>query len=1090
MPASHSTPTSWRDVSPVLSRLGCNVGKCHGARLGKNGFKLSLRGYDPIFDIRALTDDLAARRINLASPADSLMLAKPSAAVPHEGGQLLQPDSDYNAILHAWIADGAKLERQSADLARLDVYPANPVVQHVGSLQQLRVVAVYGDGQHRDVTREAFIESGNATVAKEIEGYPGLVEVLQRGEAPILVRFQGNYAATTLTVMGDRDGFVWKPQPSNNPIDDFVWDKLKRTETLPSPLCDDYEFVRRVALDLTGLPPRPDEIRAFVNDSSDTRSKRDALIDGLVGSPDYVEFRTNKWADLLQVNGKFLGRAGATKLRRWIRQEIADNTPYDEFARKILTASGSNKDNPAAAYYKILRDPQKLMANTTHLFLATRFTCNECHDHPFERWTQDDFYQLSSWFAQVGFRKDEASGDKKIKTSATEPDYPLYEIVFDKNEGHVIHQRTQEIAEPAFPFDCQYEVPPNATRREEIAAWITSPDNPYFARSYANRIWGYLTGRGLIEPLDDIRAGNPATNPELLDYLTREFIDSGFDTQHLFRLICKSRVYQLSSETNRWNADDTLNYSHAQPRRLPAEVIYDAIYQTTGATSEFPGVPEGTRAAALPDVGIRLPDDFLSNMGRPARESSCECERNEELQLGVVLALVNCPTVNSAIGATDNAVAELAAAATTDGQLVDEMFLRVLNRPARTDEMEAALRVFPSIDSQHEQLAQQLRTLEEARAADRAEKESQRLAELEQVKHELRRYQEQQASIFAERRQQRELRVDEAKVALRSYEDELPEKLRRWEQTHRHTTCWTPLEPLELIADTEPTTLSLQENKSILVEGPRGKGAYRLLARTNLRGISGMRIDAFASERFEGPERKVDNIVLTELEVERAPADLDSATVLSAWDFDSDPGTWKPMSNNKLSVNQGRLTVKSMGAYPAMATRVFAPAGSFALEIVAKINRRAMMRLYWSTTGMADYDKTRSHRHGVVAGEEPWRRYRFHFDTSHDLTGIRLDLDRKDGQVQVESIRLLRCEANLQSVVLKNPIADNSRGWIRGRPGNRWEQVGQQRLVGVAEWGPSACRCFRDSGTAGRGGRQFDSGGPAPELQRRTVLAG
>ena len=1014
-------PDFQRDVAPVISKLGCNLGKCHGARDGKNGFKLSLRGYDSVSDIRSLTDDLACRRINRASPKDSLMLAKPTGQLPHEGGRVLRENSNYYRILHTWIAEGASLNVSTSKVSKLDVYPTDPVVQQVGSRQQLRIVATYGDGVKRDVTHEAFVESGNVKVAKEVEGHAALVEVLRRGEASILVRYEGTYASTTLTVMGDREGFVWQSPSSNNPIDDFVWEKLQRTKTLPSSLCDDYEFLRRVYLDLTGLPPTPEQIRKFISADGDSRAKRDELIKQLVGSHEYVEHRSNKWADLLQVNEKFLGRQGATDFRQWIREEIASNTPYDQFARKLLTAIGSNKDNPAAAYYKILREPKKLMANTTHLFLATRFTCNECHDHPFERWTQDNYYQMSSWFAQVGFKKDDASGDKQIKTNSAEPAYPLYEVVADKHEGDVTHLRTSQIAEPAFPFACNYESPKDSTRRQQMAAWITSPDNSYFARSFANRMWGYFMGRGLIEPLDDIRAGNPASNPQLLDFLTQEFIHSGFNVQHLVRLICQSRTYQLSSQTNPWNHDDELNYSHRIPRRLPAEVIYDSIYQATGARSEFPGVPKGTRAASLPDVGIQLTDNFLSNMGRPARESSCECERNVDLQLGVVLALVNCPTVNDAIGAQDNEITALATSTITDSELVNEMFMRVLNRPASRDELDAGLSVFEAIETQHQLLENQLDVLDKQTSHAYQQAEQLRLAELARVNREFTSYQQRQEPDRARQEQQQRELIADAKAALNDYQNQMPQKLSQWEQDQRDSTIWTALDPIELIADHERTVFELQPDKSVFVKdeygkGEFGNGAYRLLAKTGLSKITGLRLDALADARMpqQGPGRHAGNFVLSELELHRAPAEMGTAAVLAEWDFEQAPGSWMPMSNNELSVSEGRLLVKSAGAYPAMATPVEAEAGHFTLEIVAKIKDQAMMRIYWSTIGMTKFEKRRSQRHGVVAGNEEWQSYRFHFKTELALAGIRLDLDKKDGQVPVESIRLLRYEPQFQ----------------------------------------------------------------------------
>ena len=556
-----------QDVNPVMTKLGCNAGACHGSKDGKYGFKLSLRGYDPIFDVRSLKDDLAGRRLNAASPDDSLMLLKATAGVPHEGGQRTKVGDKYYEILRAWIADGATLNLTIPRVKSIDVFPKNPVVPIPGALQQFRVVATYADGKTRDVTAESFVESGNGDVAALVPETNGLLNTLRRGEAPVLARYEGSYAATTLTVMGDRKDFVWKQPETWSRIDELVAAKWQRMQIEPSGLCTDSDFLRRIYLDLTGAPPTAEEIRTFLADTTPTRVKRDAVIDRLIGSPEFIDHATNKWCDLLQVNSKFLGTPGVQLFREWIRKEIAANTPYDQFVRKIVTASGSNKANPAASYWKILRDPAEAMENTTHLFLATRFNCNKCHDHPFERWTQDQYYQLGAFFSQVGFSDDPAGGGAKLVGSAVEKPRALFEIVKDVPAGEMMHLRTNKVADPEFPFPATSE--PSGARREQLASWITSSDNRYFASSYVNRQWGYLIGAGIIEPLDDIRAGNPATNPELLDHLTQNFISHGFDVRHLVRQICKSRTYQLSLSTNRWNEDDKTNYSHALARRLP-----------------------------------------------------------------------------------------------------------------------------------------------------------------------------------------------------------------------------------------------------------------------------------------------------------------------------------------------------------------------------------------------------------------------------------------------------------------------------------------------------------------------------------------
>lgn len=666
------------EVMPAISKMGCNAGTCHGAAKGKNGFQLSLRGYDPVFDHRSLTDDLASRRFNRAAPDQSLMLLKPSGVVPHVGMVLTTPGEPYYEMIRAWIADGVKLDRDAPRVASIELFPKGPIVPLPGMKQQMRVVAAYTDGKQRDVSAEAFIESGNIEVIEADEH--GLLTTLRRGESPVLARYEGAYAATTLTVMGDRSGFEWPsglPSPEGF-IDTLVYDKLRRVKTLPSDVCTDAEFIRRVSLDLTGLPPSANDVRAFLADSRDTTVKRNELIDRLVGGPEFVEFWTNKWADLLQVNRKFLGQEGAWAFRNWIKQAVSVNMPYDEFAHRILTASGSNLENPPASYYKVLRQPEDIMENTTQLFLAVRFNCNKCHDHPFERWTQGQYYDLAAFFARVGMKEDPLSENRKIGGSAVDSAKPLFEVIYDKASGEVASLRTGGDALPRLPYEHADMPPDGLTRREQLAYWITSKDNPYFASSYVNRIWAYLLGVGLIEPIDDIRAGNPPTNPELLDRLTSEFISSGFDTQHMFRLICKSRTYQHSIVTNHWNEDDAVNYSHAIARRLPAEVLYDALHTVVGSEFHLPEVPDGFRAAELPDPGVSLA--FLEDFGRPPRESACECERSSGVMLGPVMKLVNGPTIGEAIADSQNELAKMIAQEYDDKKIVEEIFVRILSR--------------------------------------------------------------------------------------------------------------------------------------------------------------------------------------------------------------------------------------------------------------------------------------------------------------------------------------------------------------------------------------------------------------------------
>ncbi|HEX4129312.1 MAG TPA: DUF1549 domain-containing protein [Pirellulales bacterium] len=864
-----------QDVAPALAKLGCNQGTCHGAAQGKNGFKLSLRGYDPIFDVRALTDDLAGRRVNPASPDDSLMLLKASASVPHMGGQLTRPGQAYYELLRTWITQGARLNRNSPKVARIEVFPKDPVVSRIGDRQQVRVLASYADGQVRDVTQEAFVESGNTEVATASRF--GLMTAIRRGEAAVLVRYEGAYAATTLTVMGDRTGFVWSEPETWGRVDELVAKKWQRMKIQPSALAGDAEFIRRIYLDLTGLPPTADQVRAFLadntaGDDAKTRANRDALIDKLVGSPAFVEYWTNKWADLLQVNRKFLGPEGAKAYRGWIRQQVDANVPYDKFVHSILTASGSNHENPAASYYKILREPAPTMENTTHLFLAVRFNCNKCHDHPFERWTQDQYYQTAAYFAQVGLKTDPGSKGATIGGTAVEGAKPLYEIVSDLPTGDVTHERTGQIAPPKFPFECKFEAPEKASRREELADWLTSSDNQYFARSYVNRLWGYLFGVGIIEPIDDLRAGNPPSNPELLDYLTQQFLESDLDVRAMMKLIVKSRTYQLAFVTNKWNEDDKINYSHSTPRRLPAEVLYDTVYASTGATSNFPGVKAGTRAAELPDSGVELPSGFLATFGRPVRESACECERSTGLQLGPVMALISGPTIAEAIGDPKNAVAALVAKEKDDRRVIEELFLRIMNRPATEKEIADSLKMMQEIGPDHKELVKALAERELYVAPIRAQQEKDREVAVAEAQEELAAYEKELAPKLAEQEKQKAAVTAKFEEELKKYEGTLPAKQEAWEKKQTAQTEWLPLVP-SVQATPKGIETQVLADRSIFVtavkEGKNTRGSYVVNIATELKGITGIRLEALADERLpnNGPGLAGGNFVLNELEV-------------------------------------------------------------------------------------------------------------------------------------------------------------------------------------------------------------------------------
>ena len=860
-----------RDVNPVLTRLGCNQGTCHGAAKGKNGFKLSLRGYDPAFDLRAFTDDHGSRRVNLASPDDSLMLLKAAAAVPHTGGLLAAPKEPGYQVIRRWIEEGARLDMATPRVTSLSVTPASAVIDLPGRRQQFRVVASYADGSTRDVTRLAFLESGNIEVATA--DATGLVTAVRRGEAPILVRYEGAYAAIPLTVMGDRSGFTWKQPESWGPIDELVAAKWRAMQVEPAPLATDAEFLRRVTLDLTGLPPTAADVRAFLADRRDTRIKRAELVQRLLGGEAFVEHWTNKWADLLQVNPKFLGGEGARGLRDWIRGQVAANVPYDRFAREILTASGSNREHPAASYYKTLRDPLLTMENTTHLFLGVRFNCNKCHDHPFERWTQDQYYETAAFFAQVELAADPESKGKTIGGSAVEGAKPLFEIVKDAATGEVKHERTGRDVPPKFPYECRHTADEKATRRQRFAAWATSPDNRYFARSYVNRLWGHLFGTGIIDPVDDIRAGNPPTNPALLDHLTQSFIAGGFDVRKLLAEICTSRTYGLAITSTKWNEDDRINYSHALPRRLPAETLYDAIHTVVGRPTRFPGLPPGTRAAALADVSTALGGGFLQTFGKPVRESACECERSGGMALGPVMALVTGPAVGDVLADPQSELVKLVAAEPDDTALVDEVFVRILNRPSRPEEVAAVKGLFDEIGRDHEALGRDLAAAEAAWKVERERREAARLARIAQARAAL------DAATAAHeptRRtllEQRAERFAKAVAAVERYHADPAARLKRFADVAAKAPAWRVIAPSAAVSRAG-ATLEPQSDGSLFVSGKGGDETITLSVPIDRLPLTGLRLEAIPDARLPngGAGRAPDgNFVVTEVTVDVAP---------------------------------------------------------------------------------------------------------------------------------------------------------------------------------------------------------------------------
>lgn len=679
-----SPPISFvRDIMPALSKIGCNAGTCHGSAKGKNGFKLSLRGYDPEFDYHSLVKDITGRRFNRADPDQSLMLLKPTQGIPHEGGQLFTKGSRQYQIIHQWIQEGVYSDFKKVKRAeRLEIFPKQVDFSVSDIQQQMLVIAYYADGSNREVTQDANFTSSNPEVATVSD--QGMIASIRRGEAALLVRYEGVFHTTPIVVMGDRSGFEWVEVPEYNFIDTLVYNKLKHVKIQAAAVCTEEQFIRRVYLDLTGQAPTPEAVRAFLTDTINGKGKRASLIQSLLETEEFIDHWTHKFADLLQCNRLYLGEKGTWLYRMWIRDFIAKNKPYDQFVQELLKASGSTFKNPAANFYRVNNDPTVALENMTQVFLGVRFACAKCHDHPFEKWTQNQYYQLGAFFENVGIKKGQLPGE---------------EIVYTKySNSEFVHPKTNAAITAQVPFG---ETDSRENMRAELAKWLTSKSNPLFVQSTVNRIWSYFLGRGIIDPVDDIRNSNPPSNPKLLEALAEDFVASGFDLRELMKTIVSSRVYQHSIQTNRWNEDDVLNFSRAVPRRLTAEQMLDSIRIATGSQSKFTGLPEGIRACQLPDSRVE-DGGFLKLFGRPDRESSCECERASEVSLSHALNLINGPTISDAIIDPQGRIANLIKKDTNSNELIEEVYLATLSRYPREPEVKNGLVYFEKSESREE----------------------------------------------------------------------------------------------------------------------------------------------------------------------------------------------------------------------------------------------------------------------------------------------------------------------------------------------------------------------------------------------------
>jgi hypothetical protein len=657
-------------IIPILTKASCNAGGCHGKAEGQAGFKLSVFGFDPRADHQAIVMEARGRRTFPAVPSQSLIVRKGAGLVPHGGGRKLQPDGlPYRRVLR-WIAEGERFDAPNAPaLARLEVEPAQRVLAFEGT-QQLRVTAIDVNGGRHCVTTEAEYESNAGSIAGADRR--GLITAGSiPGEAAILVRYMGQVNVCRITI--PRPAVRFTRPPENNFIDRHVWNKLEQLGIPPSDLADDATFMRRVYLDVIGTLPTAAEARAFLADrAADRRAK---LIDQLLARPEYADYWTMRWADILRVDKDAVTPQGAVAMTRWLRKQFADNRPYDAMVREILTVQGSTLAEGPASFYKALNTPEVVARSVSQVFLGVRIECAQCHHHPSERWGQDDYFALAGLFTGV---------QRKVLPGGAES-------LYAKGGADLNHPRTgkpvpaKALGAPAMDLA---KIP---DRRVVLADWMTSADNPYFAAALANRLWAHYFGRGLVEPLDDLRATNPATNEALLAELAKHLRDLKYDVKAFTRNLLLSRVYQLGTATA-GNREDEQNFSHAPYKTLPAEVLLDAVCQTTGVGEKFNGWPEGYRAIQIWDN--RMPSYFFRIFGRPVRFSVCECERSSEPSITQALHLMNSPEITDKIRARRGAARILAESTKMPADIVDELYLAVLGRYPREKERTLLLATF------------------------------------------------------------------------------------------------------------------------------------------------------------------------------------------------------------------------------------------------------------------------------------------------------------------------------------------------------------------------------------------------------------
>ena len=673
------------DIVPILSKLGCNSGGCHGKASGQNGFKLSVFGFDPEADRTAILKEGRGRRALPASPERSLILLKPTAQVPHGGGRRMAVDSPDHQLLLQWVTQGMPLGRE--DAPRVVALRASPNERVLGfqSQQQILATAEFSDGSLRDVT-DAAAYTSNSGIAAEVDAH-GLVRTGRvPGEAAITVQYMGQVAVVRVLVPRPTAATEFIKWPATMDIDRLVAAKLHKMQIEPSGIADDATFFRRLFLDTIGTLPKPDEVRAFLADPRDDKRRR--AIDAVLARDEYADYWSLQWADVLLVNRDKLGDRGAFEFHHWLREQFARNRPYNEWVRELIVASGRSDEHGPVNFYRAVRTPEQLAESVSQAFLGVRVQCAQCHHHPFEKWSQSDFYGMAGFFNGLERKPVRTASDAKVELvyhgGYRETRMPLTDVV--------VPTRALGVADAASIGTDASSV--GHDPRVQLADWLTAPSNPWFARLVANRLWKHFLGRGLVEPEDDLRSTNPATNEPLLDWLAKQVVENRYDLKQVMRLILNSRVYQLAADPNETNREDEQNFSHHYVRRIPAEVLLDAISEVTGSPELFPGRPRGTRAIELWDN--RLPSYFLDTFGRSERTSPCECGRSGEPTMAQALHLMNAPEVSAKVANSTGRVARLLRASPpiADAALIEELTLVTLGRLPTEKERSVAQGLF------------------------------------------------------------------------------------------------------------------------------------------------------------------------------------------------------------------------------------------------------------------------------------------------------------------------------------------------------------------------------------------------------------